>query len=124
MLQSWTNTLLGNLQDPTVSGNIELLGAGEGRDAVEAFLKSKSLPDPVSPAFVKALQEILSGLEKIVLPEARLRSALTDGGVPCTVDELKERFDAFVAELTKGKDARSEEHTSELQSREKLVCRL
>jgi hypothetical protein len=105
MVQSWTNTLLGNLQDPTVSGNIELLGAGEGRDAVEAFLKSKSLPDPVSPAFVKALQEILSGLEKVVLTEARLRSALTDGGVPCTVGELKERFDAFVADLTKGKDA-------------------
>jgi hypothetical protein len=105
MLQSWTNTLLGNLQDPTVSGNIELLGAGEGRDAVEAFLQSKSLPDPVTPAFVKALQEILSGLEKVVLTEARLRSALTDGGVPCTVGELKERFDAFVADLTKGKDA-------------------
>ena len=105
IVQSWTNTLLGNLQDPTVSGNIELLGAGEGRDAVEAFLKSKSLPDLVSPAFVKALQEILSGLEKVVLTEARLRSALTDGGVPCTVGELKERFDAFVADLTKGKDA-------------------
>ncbi len=105
MEQNWTNTLLGNLQDPTVSGNIELLGAGEGRDAVETFLKSKSLPDPVSPAFVKALQEILSGLEKVVLIEARLRSALTDGGVPCTVGELKERFVAFVADLTKGKDA-------------------
>lgn len=105
MLQTWTNTLLGNLQDPTVSGNIELLGAGEGRDAIEAFLKSKSLPDPVSPAFVKALQEILSGLEKVVLTEARLRSALTDGGVPCTVGELKERFDTFIADLTKGKDA-------------------
>lgn len=105
MLQSWTNTLLGNLQDPTVSGNIELLGGGEGREAVEAFLESKRLPDPVSPAFVKALQEILSGLEKVVLPEARLRSALISGGVPCTVGELKERFDAFVADLTKGKDA-------------------
>jgi hypothetical protein len=105
VLQSWTNTLLGNLQDPTVSGNIELLGAGEGRDAVEAFLKSKSLPDSVSPAFVKALQEILSGLEKVVLIEARLRSALTYGGVPCTVGELKERFDVFLADLTRGKDA-------------------
>ncbi|TNF32509.1 MAG: ATP-binding protein [Deltaproteobacteria bacterium] len=105
LVQNWTNTLLANLQDPTVSGNINLVGAGEGRDAVEAFLKSNSLPDPVSPAFVKAIQEILSGLEKVVLTEARLRSALTDGGVPCTVDELRERFAAFVADLTKGKDA-------------------
>lgn len=105
MVESWTNTLLGNLRDPTVAGNIELLGVGEGRDAVEAFLKSENLQDPVSPAFVKALQEILSGLEKVVLTEARLRSALTDGGVPCTVGELRERFEAFVSDLTKGKDA-------------------
>jgi hypothetical protein len=93
------------LGDPTVAGNIELLGAGDGRDAVETFLKSKSLPDPISPAFVKALREILSGLERVVLTEARLRLALTDGGVPCTVGELKERFDAFISELTKGKDS-------------------
>lgn len=105
MVQNWTNTLIGNLQDPTVAGNIDLLGAGEGRDAVEAFMESKSLPDQVSPAFVKALQEILSGLEKIVLTETRLRAALRDGGVPCTVGELKERFDAFVSDLTKGKDS-------------------
>lgn len=84
---------------------MELLGAGDGRNAVEAFLKGKRLPDPVSPAFVKALQEILSGLEKVVLTEERLRSALTDGGVPCTVGELKERFEAFAAGLAKGKDA-------------------
>jgi len=36
MLQSWTSTLLGNLQDPTVAGNIELLGAGDGRSAVDS----------------------------------------------------------------------------------------
>jgi hypothetical protein len=33
------------------------------------------------------------------------RSALTDAGVPCTVGELKERFEAFLADLTKAKDA-------------------
>jgi predicted ATPase len=104
MLQSWANTLLGNLQDPTVAGNIDLLGAGAGRKAVAEFLSKKQLPDPVSPAFVKALQEVLSGLEKVVLTEARLRSALTDGGVPCTTSEIKQRFDACIADLTKGKD--------------------
>lgn len=105
MVQSWTNTLIGNLQDPTVAGNIELLGGGEGRDAVQTFLAEKRLPDPVSPAFVKALQEILSGLEKVVLTETQLRSALTDGGVPCTVGELKARFESFILEVTKGKDS-------------------
>jgi predicted ATPase len=105
MVQSWTNTLLANLQDPTVADNIDLLGRGKGRDTVRAFLSEKQLPDPVSPAFVKALQEVLSGLEKVVLTETRLRSALTDGGVPCTLAELRHRFDGFLADLTKGKDS-------------------
>ncbi len=104
IVQNWTNTLLGNLQDPTVAANIELLGGSEDRAAVQTFLIEKRLPDPVSPAIVKALQEVLSGLEKVVLTETRLRSALTDGGVPCTMGELKERFEAFIADITKGKD--------------------
>lgn len=105
MLDDWTTTLLGNLEDPTVAGNIGLLSNSKGKEAVETFLDQRMLPEPVDAVFVQALQEVLSGLEKVVLTEARLRSALTDGGVPCTVGELKERFDAFVAELTKGKEA-------------------
>ena len=42
--------------------------------------------------------------KRVVLTEPRLLSALTDGGAPCTVAEIKQRFDGFVTELTKGKD--------------------
>ncbi|NCC27527.1 MAG: ATP-binding protein [Gammaproteobacteria bacterium] len=104
LVQSWTKTLLTNMQDPTVAANIELASSVEGRAAVQTFLVSGQLPDPISPAFVKALQEILSGLERVVLTEPRLLSALTDGGTPCTVAEIKQRFEGFVAELTKGKN--------------------
>ena len=55
---------------------------------------------------VKALQEALTGLEKVVVRDADLRAALTAGGIPCTIEELKARFDAFIAALTKGKDAK------------------
>jgi len=46
----------------------------------------------------------LSGLEKVVLTGSQLRPALTEG-VPCTVSELRQRFEGFVSSLTKGKDA-------------------
>lgn len=62
------------------------------------------LPAPAPAAFVKALQEVLSRLEKVVLPEKRLHAALVSGGMPCTVAELRGRIDDFVSELTKGKD--------------------
>ena len=59
----------------------------------------------MSPAFLKALQEVLSGLQKVSFGNAALQAALSEGGLPCTVSDLRERFDRYVANLTKGKDA-------------------
>ena len=104
LIRSWTETLLTNLEDPTVSGNVELLSDASGKQALQQFLKERKLPDPVSPAFVKALQDVLSGLQKVVLASADLRGALTDGGLPCTVPDLRERFERHLSALLKGKD--------------------
>ncbi len=104
LVNDWTATLLTNLEDPTVQGNIELLTDPAGRDAIRTFLETRALPDPVEPSFVKALQDVLGGLEKVVLTNVALRQRLTEGGLPCTVQELKDRFEAFLQDLAKGKD--------------------
>jgi len=105
LVQAWTQTLLTNLDDPTVSGNVDLVTDAKGKRELHEFIKSKSLPAPVTPAFVKALQEVLSGLQKVVLTTDELRAALADGGLPCTVADLRERFDRHLGKLTKGRDA-------------------
>ncbi len=104
LVGDWTATLVSNLRDPTVEDALGLLVAGEGKEAIEELRRSEELPGPVSPALVKALQEVLSGLQKVVLEREALRAALAEGGVPCTVVDLKGRFEGFVAGLTKGKD--------------------
>ena len=103
--QEWTRTLLGNLEDPTVTGNIDLLTDAKGKAALGEFLRVRTLPSPVDTVFVKALQEVLSGLQKVVVRRDDLQAALLRGGAPCTLGELRERFDAHLAELSKGKDA-------------------
>lgn len=105
LLRGWTETLQTNLEDPTVSGNIELVTDTAGKRELQGFVKGKTLPNPVSPAFVKALQEVLHGLQKVALGTSGLQAALSDGGLPCTITDLHERFDRYVANLTKGKDA-------------------
>lgn len=45
----------------------------------------------------------MTGLEKVAVTAEKLRAALTQGGVPCTVEELKARFDKYVSELIRGK---------------------
>ncbi|AUM01342.1 ATPase [Rhodocyclaceae bacterium] len=104
LLQAWQQTLLDNLNDPAVEANFELLRTGQ-RELIEGFVTSKSLPDPLTPEFVAAVQEALSGLTKIVVSGDEFKQALLTGGSPATPDELRRRFDTFMNERCKGKDA-------------------
>jgi hypothetical protein len=104
LVSDWTSTLLANLDDPTVGSNIALISDPAGKRELEAFMDARQLPEPISAAFVKALQEALTGLEKVAVTHGDLRGALVQGGIPCTVEELKTRFDSYVAGLTKGKN--------------------
>ena len=104
LLNDWTQTILGNLEDPTVKANIELISDLAGKSELVSFMEGQKLPEPISPDFVKALQDALTGLEKVAVTDQDLRAALIHGGIPCTVDELKERFDNYLAGLTKGKN--------------------
>lgn len=103
LLADWTSVLLKNLDDPIIRENLGLLKAKE-RKVVEGFVKSRDLPEPVSPEFVRAVQEALSGLAKVVVTTESLRAALLAGGSPATLPEVKKRFEEFLADVAKGKD--------------------
>ncbi|MFN3239110.1 MAG: DUF6079 family protein, partial [Pseudomonadales bacterium] len=104
MLADWQQTLLENLEDPIIQANFELLKVAQ-RDLIQGFLKSKSLPDPVTPDFVASIQEALSGLEKIVVTSDEIKKVLLTGGSPATPEDLRKRFESFLNERCKGKDA-------------------
>ncbi|WP_367025537.1 DUF6079 family protein [Methylococcus sp. ANG] len=104
LVQGWQQTLLNNLDDPIIQANFELLKAAQ-RDLIKGFLASKGLPDPVTPEFVAAVQEALSGLEKIVVTGDDIKKALLTGGSPATPEDLRKRFESFMNERCKGKDA-------------------
>jgi hypothetical protein len=103
LLEDWTQTLLANLEDPTTRGNLELLKP-ESRKLVDAFLKERKLPDGLTPDFIHALQEVLSGLVKVAVTPEGLRAALLKGGSPATPAEMKKRFEEYLDELTKGNE--------------------
>jgi len=54
--------------------------------------------------FVQTVKEALTGLERVAVPPEDILMALTEGGMPCTVQELLSRFQSFVEARTKGKD--------------------
>ncbi len=103
LLENWTKTILENLEDPITQANMNLLKAEE-RGTLEAFIKNKTLPDPMSIDFVNALQEVLSGLVKVSIKFDDLQRTIAGGGGPATPDELKKRFVDYIDTLTRGKD--------------------
>lgn len=104
LLESWQQTLLDNLEDPTIQANFELLKPS-ARDLIKAFTTSKQLSNPVVRDFISAVQEALSGLEKIGVSGDDIKKALLQGGSPARPDELRKRFEAFLNDCCKGKDA-------------------
>jgi hypothetical protein len=104
LLGGWQQTLLDNLDDPIIQANLELLKPAQ-RDQINGFLHSRTLPDPVNPDFVAAVQEALSGLEKISVTSSDIKQALLNGGSPATPEDLRKRFETFINDLSKGKDS-------------------
>lgn len=103
LLEEWTQTLIYNLEDPTTQENLNLLKAKQ-RKLVDDFLASENLPKPLTNEFISAVREVLSGLAKVIVKTQDLQKNLLAGGSPCTVEEMKKRFDDYLVELTKGKD--------------------
>jgi hypothetical protein len=105
LLAEWTKTLLSNFTDPEIRENLKLLKPAS-RQMMQNFIQSKILPKELSHDFMQALQEVLSGLSKIVVKMEDLRLVLLAGGAPVEAEEMKKRFDSYLGELAKGKDVR------------------
>lgn len=103
LVADWSKTLLTNLGDPATRSNLDLLKP-EPRRLVNEFIRERSLPDPLGPDFIQALQEALSGLQKVSLKMAELRDALLTGGSPVTPTEMRRRFDEYLDTVLKGKE--------------------
>lgn len=103
MLENWCKTLLENLDDPTVKKSITLL-PDDQRQAVNAFLKAKALPEKISNELVQGMQTALSGLIAITICPNVLLDAIGDGGAASTAAQLQSRFDKFLQKVTQGKE--------------------
>ena len=95
----WTKMLLDSVEDPTVQKSMELLRPTQLK-LIEGFTETRALPDSISSEFVNTMSEVLSGLEKITVTAASLRTALVSGGAAATVSELRRRFDEYLSAMT------------------------
>lgn len=100
----WTNALLTNLRQEATQANVALMTPDQQK-LIKDFLDAGALPDKVGYDFLQTVKEALTGLERVAVPPEDIRMALTQGGMPCTVQELLTRFRNLVDEQVKGTDS-------------------
>ena len=103
-LENWRKTLVDNLSDPTAKKSISLLPSAQ-KAAVEGFLKSRQLSEKIEADLVQGIQTALSGLIAMNVIPADLLDSLSAGGAPCTVEQLRTRFEEFLQKITRGREA-------------------
>ena len=103
-LENWRKTMVDNLSDPTAKKSISLLPSAQ-KAVVEGFLKSKQLPEKIDADLVQGIQTALSGLIAMNVIPADLLDSLSAGGAPCTVEQLRTRFEEFLQKITRGREA-------------------
>jgi len=100
---AWTNALLNEFDDPVTQDNLKLIDA-KARKQLEAFMAGKELPVDLDADFIKAVQQALSGLSRVVVSPKAIEAALFPSGAATTIDDFKERFATYLDGLVKGQD--------------------
>src|SRR5690606_384413 len=99
-----------------------LSAVDEGRGPVVVLLHSLAMSGEMWRPLIDRMRDDF----RVIAPDARGHGQSTWDGEPFTVVDLAEDIAALITSLDVAPVSvlRSEEHTSELQSRENLVCRL
>jgi hypothetical protein len=106
LLVRWRQALRSNLTSETAQQSLQAMMALE-RAPIERFLEQGEDEPSLPRGFVTVATQALRGIEALTLPVDDLLAALKEGGLPCTMDELEQRFNAFVNGAMRGHDWRT-----------------
>lgn len=102
LLAEWTNTLFNTVTDPTLEEQKQYLSP-EQRKAIDAFIKTKSLPEKIDQFFITAIEDLLQGFEPVAIAADDLIDKLGALG-PCDIETFQHKLKALLDSYTKGKD--------------------
>lgn len=102
MLNTWSETLLTNFNDPVVKDSIEMLEPEQKR-LINELIANKVFVLPISLNLVHAINLVLKGIHKEQIELGQLMKALGDGN-PITVDEARNNFDMLLKAIIGGNE--------------------
>jgi hypothetical protein len=104
LLKNWRKALRDNLNSDTAQHSLNAMSPAE-RKPVEEFLQQGDDAETLPANFVPSAIQALRGIQAVTLPVNALMQALKAGGLPCTREELQNRFKQFLDQQMRGHDA-------------------
>jgi len=104
LLKNWRKALQTNLSSETAQHSLEAMTPSE-RKPIEEFLKQGDQVESLPPKFVASAVQALRGIQAVTIPVDMLLQTLKTGGLPCTREELQNRFNQFLDLQMRGYDA-------------------
>jgi len=117
IVEQWHGGLRRSLQSETAQASMGSMTPQE-RQPLEVYLTadvsaSAPLRRPLPSGLVESAQSALRGLQSLSFDKEALVTALKSGGLPCTVEELTQRFSAFLTAQMRGHDRQNTRLTIE-----------
>jgi len=103
LLKNWRKALQTNLSSETALHSLEAMSPSECKP-IEEFLNQSDDTETLPLNFVPAAIQALRGIQAVTLPVDTLLQALKSGGLPCTREELQNRFRQFLDQQMRGHD--------------------
>lgn len=103
LLKNWRKALRDNLNSDTAQHSLVAMSPAE-RKPVEDFLQQGDDAETLPANFVPSAIQALRGIQAVTLPVDALLQALKAGGLPCTREELQNRFKQFLDQQMRGHD--------------------
>ncbi len=103
LLSQWRQALRAALTSPQAQASMQAMTAAERRP-LEDFLAQADGALDLPAGFVESANRALRGIRSVRLSADDLLAALRTGGLPCTVDEFRARFNRFLQQALRGCD--------------------
>jgi hypothetical protein len=106
ILARWRQALRSALESETAQNSLGAMAPQE-QVPIEAFLDQEDEAAAIPKGFVRAATQALQGIDAVSFAVEDLVAALQEGGLPCTVDALQQRFGTFISKTMRGHDPRN-----------------
>jgi hypothetical protein len=104
LLSGWIDTLIDSLSEKEMAEQVGYVADTEAKAQIDALAATRTLPETISQAFIKGLNQVFNRVDIRHVSGSELTSALFPDTSPATANQLRDRLEALLISAMGGAD--------------------